>query len=110
MTLLQVCTIIWIGLIVYKTGLVEHLTNTTQGVNITYPKHHNEKASHSNEQVHRVEVQGSKDEISWSWAGSGEDDKAVRPVEHTDLELWKQLSYSYWPTLFSYYNISVYGR
>ena len=31
-------------------------------------------------------------------------------LEHADMEPWRKLSYQHWPTLFSYYNMTLEGR
>ena len=51
----------------------------------------------------------SADDSSGSYLGGKYDDD-TDSLEHTDLELWRQLSYKHWPTLFGYYNMSLCGR
>jgi len=90
----------------YKTGLVEHITNTTDILNITA---FNDPNPGQGAKVN--EKNGIRDDSGpgWSWR-QYENLDSSNPVEHKDLEMWKQLSYNHWPTLFSYYNISLYGR
>ncbi|XP_060066336.1 sterol regulatory element-binding protein cleavage-activating protein-like [Ylistrum balloti] len=106
--MIMVCTVIWISLIVYKSGLVEHLTNSTSMINLSsyesidkgrLPSQH-----HLQHNGHHKEDAG----IGWSWQPGEEED--TRPVEHTQFDLWRQLNYKHWPTLFGYYNITLYGK
>ncbi|OWF39399.1 sterol regulatory element-binding protein cleavage-activating protein-like [Mizuhopecten yessoensis] len=108
--MIMVCTVIWISLIVYKSGLVEHLTNSTSKINLTSSSFENldkgQLASQQNSQQngHQKEDAG----IGWSWRPGEEEDP--RPVEHTQFDMWRQLNYKHWPTLFAYYNITLYGK
>ena len=97
----KVCTVIWIGLIVYKSGIMEHLTNSTLAINHSTVDHDN-----------HVKQNGGKEEyysISFPW-GFVESEEEVSPVNHTEVELWKDLNHKHWLTMFGYYNISLYGR
>jgi hypothetical protein len=93
--------VIWIGLIVYKSGLVEHLTNCTIPYNHSSALH----LSHSKQDGGKEEYYG----MSFPW-GFVDTDEENSPVNHTELELWKKLNHKHWLTLFGYYNISLYGR
>lgn len=93
---MMVCTVIWIGLIVYKSGLVEHLTNSTIAINYS---------------INQAKQNGGKDEyygMSFPWGFL--ESEEISPVNHTEAELWKDLNHKHWLTMFGYYNISLYGR
>lgn len=108
-TILQFCTVIWIALIVYKSGVLEHLSSPTdkQAKNISQDATASEALS-SDEGRKAASPVSSQSGGSWWFQGELVDpDGAVR---HTDVELWQHLSYKHWPTLFSYYNISLYGK
>lgn len=103
------CTVIWIALIVYKSGVLEHLSSPTdkQAKNISQDATASEALS-SDEGRKAASPVSSQSGGSWWFQGELVDpDGAVR---HTDVELWHHLSYKHWPTLFSYYNISLYGK
>ncbi|KAK3101013.1 hypothetical protein FSP39_000257 [Pinctada imbricata] len=102
---IMVCTVIWIGLIVYKTGLVEHLANSTLS-NMPAPKTTNGEAP----KPQGVELNAGKDPTTASWFPWSQDQNKNGYLRHTDLELHKELSYKHWPTMFGYYNISLYGK
>lgn len=110
--MIMVCTVIWISLIVYKSGLVEHLANSTTILNLTSSSPlHNLDQDHTADHLHTTQNGNGREDAGsgWSWR-PGEEEENTRPVEHTQFELWRQLSYKHWPTLFSYYNITLYGR
>ncbi|XP_069110525.1 sterol regulatory element-binding protein cleavage-activating protein-like [Argopecten irradians] len=108
--MIMVCTIIWISLIVYKSGLVEHLTNSTSVINLTSAPFENLDKGRLPSQHNPQQNGHQRDDagIGWSWRPGEEEDS--RPVEHTQFDLWRQLNYKHWPTLFSYYNITLYGK
>ncbi|KAL8598351.1 hypothetical protein ACOMHN_047672 [Nucella lapillus] len=128
-----VCTVIWIGLIVYKTGLVEHIANLEDSSPAHHPHspahHPHSPAHHPHSPAHhphswsdsslssdmlreRVEEEGvGVTGVGWGlgWVG-GEDGLEAGPVEHTQLEAWQGLSHKHWPRLFASYNLSLPGR
>lgn len=95
---------IWIVLILYKTGLFGHLASslereygplslgtTQQSIKPPYLSHH---MDYNGEQQAKPPEEESTD---WS-------------VRHDNLLLWKHLSNKHWPMLFGYYNLSIAGR
>lgn len=99
-------------MLVYKTGIVEHLTET----NFT------DSLDDSNNGGFLSVPYDKAQENLHSWAES--DAKAGHDVDlngdsylnskaliyHEDPEQWRRLSHSHWPTLLGYYNISLLGR
>ncbi|XP_052826909.1 sterol regulatory element-binding protein cleavage-activating protein [Octopus bimaculoides] len=85
-------TVIWIILILYKAGLIGY-SLVDSIIALVYGGLFKNSSSHQNEE----RLMGKYDDD----AGS---------VEHKDLEMWRKLSYKHFPTLFGYYNISIYGR
>jgi hypothetical protein len=107
--------VIWIVLLLYKTGLVEHLARLNATLEELAPHfiHHPlpEKDQHQ------------------TWAPDAEilpselidhqrvlDDDVV-PVyappphlSHTDGQLWEKLSHNHWPALLGVYNMSLFGK
>ncbi|XP_062599956.1 sterol regulatory element-binding protein cleavage-activating protein-like [Saccostrea cucullata] len=106
------CTVIWIGLIVYKSGVLEHLSNphhsNTKNISQDSTGHvsPNEKLS----SVGDKEGPSTTGQTASSWWFQGELVDPEGVVRHREVELWQQLSYKHWPTLFGYYNISLYGK
>ncbi|XP_076472128.1 sterol regulatory element-binding protein cleavage-activating protein-like [Babylonia areolata] len=119
--IIMVCTVIWIGLIVYKTGLVEHIANLEDSSSSPphHPAHHPHPWSDSplptdmlRERMEKVEEE-STGVIGAGWGlgwGGGDDMLETGPVEHTQLEAWRGLSHKHWPRLFALYNLSLPGR
>ncbi|GAB1599283.1 sterol regulatory element-binding protein cleavage-activating protein-like [Argonauta hians] len=85
-------TVIWIILILYKAGLIGY-SLVDSIIALVYGGLFKNSSSHYNEE----RLMGKYDDD----AGS---------VDHNDLEMWRKLSYKHFPTLFGYYNISIYGR
>ncbi|KAL3831431.1 hypothetical protein ACJMK2_023182 [Sinanodonta woodiana] len=113
--IIMVCTVLWISLIIYKTGLVDHFTNSTMYTS-------NETATSGEippqEQLHHHQVMEESlrhngrfsEDFQRYFYRDMDDVEPASALEHTDLQLWKRLSYKHWPVLFDYYNISIYGR
>lgn len=109
-TLFQFCTVIWIALIVYKSGVLEHLSAPAdnQAKNISQDATASEALS--SDEGRKAASPVSSHQSGGSWWFQGELVDPYGAVRHTDVELWQHLSYKHWPTLFSYYNISLYGK
>ncbi|KAL4222496.1 hypothetical protein ACF0H5_018535 [Mactra antiquata] len=107
---IMVCSVVWIILIVYKSGLVHHITNssyTTNGSVIQVDDFEN---------IIRLQEQtttGDQSKINllsplaYFWR---QDDIESGSVKHTDLESWRKLTHGHWLTLFGYYNNSIVGK
>lgn len=108
---IMVCSVIWIVLLVYKTGLVHHITNTSYSTNGTdLPKSVDDL-----EQIIKLQEQTTtgdqhKLDMLSSLAFWRQDDDDLGSVKHTDLETWRKLSHVHWVTMFGYYNISLIGK
>lgn len=101
---------VWIGLIVYKSGVLEHFSNPN-AQNAT--RDSTQQAVPPAEELSRVgsrEGQSTVRQSSRSWWFQGELVDPEGAVKHREVELWQDLSYKHWPTLFGYYNISLYGK
>ena len=114
----QVCTVIWIALIVYKTGLVEHIANLEDSSSHASAPQHPAwpdpalTADLLRERLERGEEDGPGP-VGGGWGrgwGAGEEPLEAGLVEHTQLEAWRGLSHKHWPRLFAFYNISILGR
>ncbi|XP_052246747.1 sterol regulatory element-binding protein cleavage-activating protein-like [Dreissena polymorpha] len=108
---IMVCTVMWILLILYKSGLVHHLTNTSlpgNGTEVPPSPDALEQIIKQQEQTNTGE-QTRLDVLSplTFWRGEVEDSGSVK---HTNLETWRALSHTHWTTMFSYYNISIIGK
>ena len=100
MNLLQLCVVVWILLLVYKTGLVEQIDDLRPVPGTT-------AASVAENGHSRLK----SDEVSWSARDTTEATMTGGGVgQELAEELWKGLSPGHWPTLFAYYNISLTGR
>ncbi|XP_071102680.1 sterol regulatory element-binding protein cleavage-activating protein-like [Haliotis cracherodii] len=114
--LIMLCTVIWIGLIVYKTGLVDQLTSP-EGVILptgspSSPHHLMKQEIYADKaQMKGVAgvYQGRGEEEAYTGRVGDEEETQGTP-EHRNQESYLQLSPQHWPTLFSYYNISLAGR
>ena len=121
---------------VYKSGLVQHLTlaNSTDLAGTeaeTSPFPSLEKfisLSHKDTQqtwAPDVEPQSGRNDpepaeftatrsadmaADSSLAKGNRADYTPRKLHHTEPELWRHLSHNHWPTLLGYYNISLPGR
>ena len=117
---IMVCTVIWIGLLVYKTGLyVEHLKQMDE--NDTAISAALNKILHS-EGIEDFDYddgeaptrrsngqgQGQGERLS-SMIKEGVQNSLVM-LQHEDPMPWTHLSYQHWPQVFGYYNTSVAGR
>ncbi|KAK7488750.1 hypothetical protein BaRGS_00020047 [Batillaria attramentaria] len=114
--LIMVCTVIWILLILYKTGLVEQLANLED---TSISPHSGPQPHHAwNDQslTERLLERGEEDGIPVTGLGMGwgrggvEESLEVGLVEHTQLETWRGLSHKHWPRVMALYNISLMGR
>ncbi|XP_070211949.1 sterol regulatory element-binding protein cleavage-activating protein-like isoform X2 [Littorina saxatilis] len=112
--LIMVCTVIWIALIVYKTGLVEHIANLEDSPTSSHPggpQSHPLWPEHPNTADMLQEDGHGGAGVGWGMGrGGGEDVLQTGLVEHTQLETWRGLSHKHWPRLFAFYNISLLGR
>ena len=97
---------VWIVLLVYKTGLVEQIELRPLDVT-TLPD--------------TGAVRSRSDDSGWLTkdgrdtttvdSANGNAGSSTAGSQHDIVdELWKSLSASHWPTLFAYYNISLTGR
>ena len=107
------CTVIWIGLIVYKSGVLEHLSNPshlhTKNISQNTPQEVPLKEELSVKEGRKSpSTAASQSSSSWWFQGELVDPEGA--VRHSEVELWQDLSYKHWPTLFGYYNISLYGK
>lgn len=109
---IMVCTVIWIILIVYKTGLVHHLTGSQLTVNGTEMP----PTVDDLEQIIQLQEQTSSSDtgkiaaissLAFFWRHDVDD---MGSVQHNDLETWRKLSHAHWTRLFGYYNISIVGK
>lgn len=117
----QVCTVIWIALIVYKTGLVEQLANledSSMSSPATGQQHLHQWGDHpfSSDMMRERSLEQEADSPSllgkgmWWGRDGGEEPLEAGLVEHTQLEAWRGLSHKHWPRLLALYNISILGR
>ncbi|XP_055959285.1 sterol regulatory element-binding protein cleavage-activating protein [Patella vulgata] len=105
--LIMVCTVIWIALIVYKSGLVDTLTSQNESIQSNNP--HPTVDSLLKAELLAEKTSKAPNEGMWGMGRVYEYDDGIGPVEHTELELFDQLSYKHWQTLFGHYNISLLG-
>lgn len=105
--LLMVVLMVWISLLVYNSGIVEHLNNEGKNSNI-YDEAESDVALASNNgggslvtKIPVTKTHSAKYEST---------DKSIFRLKHPNLEIWKLLSSQHWSALFGYYNISLYGR
>ncbi|KAK3733745.1 hypothetical protein RRG08_026859 [Elysia crispata] len=112
---IMVCTVIWIILFLYKTGLVDKITgeqevpetiNRLSGVQ----SHPFEATSLSSADAPRPEDEVMSPPSPHSRGSILEDEPQTGLVEHTNLELWRKLSPMHWPRLLRCFNISLTGR
>ncbi|XP_060568692.1 sterol regulatory element-binding protein cleavage-activating protein-like [Ruditapes philippinarum] len=109
---IMVCSVVWIILIVYKTGLVHHITNTSFSINGTVIP---DSVDDLEQMIKLQEQTTTADQnkinvlspLAYFWQ---QDDEDLGSVKHTDLELWRKLSHVHWVTMFNYYNISIVGK
>ncbi|XP_052801573.1 sterol regulatory element-binding protein cleavage-activating protein-like [Mya arenaria] len=107
---IMVCSVIWIVLLVYKSGLVHHLTNSsfpTNGSVIPPSPDALEQIIKQQEQTTNGDVSRVVSPLAFFWLS---EDEEVGSVRHTDVQTWRKLSPTHWLTLFSYYNISLTGK
>ncbi|XP_064598999.1 LOW QUALITY PROTEIN: sterol regulatory element-binding protein cleavage-activating protein-like [Liolophura sinensis] len=123
---IMVCTVIWIALIMYKTGLVEKLAAASESLTVQpIPG-----PASSLESVLKGAGPGGGGPVGAGpvgvgpggagptvaqWPHEAEHLHSVpkeeeQSTEHSDLELWRHLSFKHWRTLLGYYNISLSGR
>ncbi|XP_074658756.1 sterol regulatory element-binding protein cleavage-activating protein-like [Tubulanus polymorphus] len=101
--MLMICTIVWIGLILYNTGLVD------QVIQVTF----NRSSYLYDYAPDNIDIYNNKDSSSSSsaTASKASDSHVSKSFLAPDsLQSWKKLSYAHWPTLFSFYNISLLSR
>jgi len=101
--------VVWILLLVYKTGLVEQIDEL----------HPVPNSALLESAVENGAGEGKSDEASWPLKDA-RDAAEARNTGSTGTvgassyenqgELWKNLSPNHWPMLFAYYNISLTGR
>ena len=101
------CTVVWIGLILYKTGLVDKLTSPDN------PATSSGQPSSGFEHMIKGGLYADKNSLNAVEEALGGDrvyEESVGPVEHTSVQQWQQLYFKHWPRLFGYYNVSLWGR
>lgn len=98
--------ILWILLIVCKTGLVEYLD--TEQESDPMPS---VKVSPEEQNYHPyTQAKHDKDEHIPIPQDNHRSEAAMVFLQHDNLEPWKDLSHMHWPTLLRYYNVSLLGR
>ncbi|XP_041365861.1 sterol regulatory element-binding protein cleavage-activating protein-like isoform X2 [Gigantopelta aegis] len=98
--MIMVCTVVWIGLILYKTGLVDKLTS---------PDNTGASSGPSTPGFGQMD-KNSLNAVEEALGGDRMYEEALGPVEHTNVQQWQNLYFKHWPKLFAYYNISLWGR
>jgi len=95
--------VVWILLLVYKTGLVEQIDELRPVVS-------NGGSTSLDSAVHDGTNTGRAglDETTDVYTVAGTIVTGTTRENHD--EFWKSLSPNHWPTLFAYYNISLTGR
>ena len=83
---------------VYKTGLVEHFAQ----VALNASEDAQGARSHGDSVFHHQMGHYPEDQQDPHYVQS--------LLTHTNLEHWNELSHMHWPTLLSYYNITMLGR
>ena len=95
---------VWILLLVYKTGLVEQIDDLQPLSNVASLE----------SAVPDTASRGYSDEASWLTKDASDTVATSSSVgagsPENQEELWKSLCANHWPTLFAYYNISLTGR
>lgn len=92
--LIMLGTVIWIILILYKAGLIAYLTKSIMSTIDDRWLLKNTSLDYAHNRSYLA----------------GKYDAETGSLEHTDLEMWRQLSYKHWPTVFGFYNMSLRGR
>ncbi|ESO96220.1 hypothetical protein LOTGIDRAFT_239368 [Lottia gigantea] len=105
--MIMFCTFVWIVLIFYKTGLVDKLTNQNHPT-VSPPT--STADSLLKDEMMDLPTTKFANEGLWGMGRAFVYDDLIGPVEHTELELFNDLSYDHWPTLFGHYNISLFGH
>ena len=117
----------WIALIVYKSGLATHMMlvtlNQSAPTPVTSDHAHNnghdvirhvEHTKHGDDDVRTLkdsprheEVTSLHDDVHRKY-----DDVTVPEalLQHEKVDHWTKLPYAHWPTLFGFYNISIWNR
>ncbi|KAK2173041.1 hypothetical protein NP493_908g00028 [Ridgeia piscesae] len=112
---IMACVVIWIALIVYKTGLVDHLTgtNTTQLDDLGGSSSNSHPSLKPFEKFSRPQDWMER-KLEDKQQTSVDEKEAVKHgsslVAHHDMESWRHLSHTHWPKLLGFYNISLRGR
>ncbi|XP_019630539.1 PREDICTED: sterol regulatory element-binding protein cleavage-activating protein-like [Branchiostoma belcheri] len=108
---IMLCTVVWIALIVYNTGLVDQLTNVTTS---RQPSSSSDNKDSLRSLQEGLQVQAEsprrnqdldlerKTDAFWNFDGEGEGKEQKEP--------WQDLSFRHWPKLFGCYNITLAGR
>jgi len=105
MLTMQFCVVVWIVLIVYKTGLVED-TEDLNGLLKFNGSESSDTASDKWSKEFGSAARDGKDLVSDTAGGIG----LTGLLAHDTFELWKGLTPNHWKTAFGYYNISLRGR
>ncbi|XP_078571709.1 sterol regulatory element-binding protein cleavage-activating protein-like isoform X1 [Branchiostoma floridae x Branchiostoma japonicum] len=109
---IMLCTVVWIALIVYNTGLVDQLTNaTTSRQPLMSPSDNKDSLRSLQEGIqsqadslrrnHDLDLERKSDTF-WNFDGETEGREQKEP--------WQDLSFRHWPKLFGCYNITLAGR
>ncbi|ELU06614.1 hypothetical protein CAPTEDRAFT_96666 [Capitella teleta] len=105
---MMTCVVIWVLLFVYKTSLVDEVSdnNSTSTTATLTPPMQDQGHAKLDLEVHKADLgKNVRDTIM------GEGQKWIQTlISHEERGPWSQLSHSHWPTLFGYYNISLEGR
>lgn len=91
---LQVCLIVWMMIIVYKSGIVNRMVKLSAASGYT-------GLFTLVEQFLRQNMTGNSE---------GGDVPTWSLVQHDEAHVWQKQYYDHWPTLFGFYNISLLGR
>ncbi|XP_066301686.1 sterol regulatory element-binding protein cleavage-activating protein-like isoform X2 [Branchiostoma lanceolatum] len=109
---IMLCTVVWIALIVYNTGLVDQLTNVTSSRQPPMSPSENKDSLRNLQEGLQVQAESlrrnhdldleRKTDTFWNFDGETEGREQKEP--------WQDLSFRHWPKLFGCYNITLAGR
>ncbi|RWS31217.1 hypothetical protein B4U80_00513 [Leptotrombidium deliense] len=104
--LLMICLVCWIGLLVFRSGVVDQL-NPTESQTFDIPPNVNEENNtYSFAARSKLEKENSIQDKEVPVVS----DTSVKRLLHRSTQPWNLLSTQQWSTLFGYYNISLSGR
>ena len=99
---------VWILLIVCKTGLVEYVDNDLPELETDNMATMRVTPEEQNYRPY-TQTKHDKDE-HFVPHDNHRSEAAMALLQHDNLEPWKDLSHMHWPTLMGYYNVSLLGR